>query len=59
LGFSNELGMHRNMFYYSPFLSCSNCNAMVFIDASRVRASIARKLFPAGIEVPMEVSSTS
>lgn len=53
LGFRNDVAMQRNIFYYCPYLSCLNCNTVIFIDASRLRSNLNEGIIPH--KVPLEV----
>ena len=34
-------GLHRDLFYVSPYLTCGECNGLVYIDASALRSRLA------------------
>ena len=46
LGFRNDVGMQRDLFYYSPFLSCRFCNTIAFVDSAALRAGLIHDLPP-------------
>lgn len=46
LGFAHELPYRRDLFYLSPYLSCVNCNTIIFVDASKLRSDLAGDIMP-------------
>jgi len=44
LGFRNALGLQKDLFYYSPFLTCGYCNTIAFVDSASLRTSMIHGL---------------
>jgi len=38
-------GLRKDLYYISPYLTCEECNGLVYIDASALRSRIALKKF--------------
>ena len=37
-GYEHGRGLQKDLFYWSPFMTCSRCNTLAFIDAARARS---------------------
>ncbi|CAM9411775.1 unnamed protein product [Chrysoparadoxa australica] len=55
LGYAQEEGLEKALFYKSPYLTCARCNAISFVDASALRSSLELRTLLNPDTLPREV----
>ena len=48
-GFNKDIGLQKDMFYWSPFMTCAKCNTMAIIDSVNARSYASHSHVPTAV----------